>query len=165
MANEQTPYNIRREIRPNDIDAIRHIVESTGYFRPDEVDVAVELALERLHKGDPSGYYFLLIDIGNRAVAYCCFGPIPCTIGSFDLYWIAVDNNYRRKGLGGVLLQEAERMVSTMNGRKLYIETSSKSGYEDTRAFYEANGYQLASRLKDFYATGDDKITYEKDIL
>jgi ribosomal protein S18 acetylase RimI-like enzyme len=165
MTNEQTPYNIRREIRPNDIDAVRQIVESTGYFRPDEADVAVELALENLHKGDQSGYYFLFIDIGNRAVAYCCFGPIPCTIGSFDLYWIAVDNNYRRKGLGGVLLYETERMVAAMKGRKLYIETSSKTRYEDTRSFYEANGYQLASRLKDFYATGDDKVTYEKDIL
>jgi ribosomal protein S18 acetylase RimI-like enzyme len=118
MTNEQTPYNIRREIRPNDIDAVRQIVESSGYFRPDEADVAVELALENLHKGDQSGYYFLFIDIGNRAVAYCCFGPIPCTIGSFDLYWIAVDNNYRRKGLGGVLLHETERMVAAMKGRK-----------------------------------------------
>lgn len=165
MLNKPPPYKIRQEIRPNDIESIRQIVESTGYFRSDEVDVAVEIALERLHKGDQSDYSFLFIDIRKQAVAFCCFGRIPCTIGSFDLYWIAVHRNQRRKGLGRMLLHEAEEMVAALKGRKLYIETSSKPEYEDTRAFYVSNGYQLASRLTDFYSNGDDKITYVKDIM
>ncbi len=165
MNQSQPAYQIRTEITPEDTNAIRHIVESTGYFRPDEVAIAVELAQERLHVGERSGYYFVFIDIGHQTIAYCCFGPIPCTVGSFDLYWIAVDNSFRRKGLGGILLSQTERMVDAMNGRKLYIETSSKARYMDTRAFYEAHGYLLASRLKDYYSLGDDKITYAKDIL
>ena len=165
MRNESPSYQVRREIRHSDPDSVRHITESSGYFRPDEVAVAVELAEESLLKGEQSGYYFLFVDMDNRTVAYCCFGPIPCTMGSFDLYWIAVDSNYRRRSLGTVLLHEVEQMVAAMNGRKLYIETSSQSRYEDTRAFYETNGYQLVSRLKDFYHPGDDKITYEKNIL
>jgi len=161
---EQAPYKVRREIRPSDADAIRQIVESTGYFRSDEVDVAVELAWERLQEGDASGYFFLFIDRADQAVAFCCLGPIPCTIGSFDLYWIAVHNDCRRQGLGRVLLREAEQLVATMKGRKLYIETSSKPGYDDTRAFYSANGYHHACTLQDFYAPSDDKITFAKDI-
>ena len=165
MVREMPSYRVRREIRPSDPDSVRHITESSGYFRPDEVAVAVELAEESLQKGEKSGYYFLFVDIYNRAVAYCCFGPIPCTIGSFDLYWIAVDSHYRRRSLGTVLLHEAEKAVASMKGRKLYIETSSQSRYEDTRVFYEANGYKLISRLKDFYHPGDDKITFEKNIV
>ena len=32
-------------------------------------------------------------------IGYVCYGPIACTVGSFDLYWIAVDRR-RARGRG-----------------------------------------------------------------
>lgn len=155
------PITLRHELRPSDPDAIARIVSSTGFFRPAEVGVAVELATERLAKGDASGYHFVLGD--NEAgvlVAYACFGPIPCTVDSFDLYWIAVDTSLQGHGLGRRVLREAEATIRAMGGRRVYIETSSQPLYEPTRRFYAASGYAEEARLRDFYTAGDDKVIY-----
>src|SRR5690606_23231338 len=48
----------RTEVNPGDRRRVREIVESTGFFTPAEVDVAVELVDERLSKADASGYFF-----------------------------------------------------------------------------------------------------------
>jgi ribosomal protein S18 acetylase RimI-like enzyme len=44
----------------------------------------------------------------------------------------------------------------------MYAETSGRPQYEPTRAFYERMGYQVAARLKDFYAPGDDKVIFAR---
>ncbi len=164
--SQQLP-SVRLRLLPGSDDTghVRRISTASGYFRPDEVDVAVELVNEALVKGDSSGYHFIFADIGNRTAGYCCFGPIPCTIGSFDLYWIAVDNALRRQGIGRIMLAQAEKLVLSRGGRQMYIETSSLPTYHDTHAFYISNGYKQVSELKNFYQDGDDKITYMKRLL
>lgn len=155
---------IRSEICSDDTLKIRQILESTGYFSQEEVVIAEELALERLEKGEASGYFFLFVDGPDGPIAFGCFGPIPCTLGSYDLYWIAVHNDYRRKGLGAFMLSTVEKQLKAASARKLYIETSSREQYNDTRQFYTSRGYRLASCITDFYNTGDDKHTYVKDL-
>lgn len=154
---------IRRDVRPDDPEAIRRIVASTGFFRPGEVDVAVELAQERLARGDASGYHFVFLDdpsAGGRAVGYVCVGPIPCTVDSFDLYWIAVDAGCQGRGLGRRLMAEGEALIRALGGKRVYIETSGLPLYEPTRRFYLASGYVEQARLPDFYTRGDDKVIY-----
>ena len=151
----------RHELRPSDPEAVRHIVASTGFFRPAEVDVAVELPTERLARGEASGYHFVLADDeAGGLVGYACFGPIACTVDSFDLYWIAVDAGRQGRGLGRLVMREAERCIRAMGGRRVYIETSSQPLYEPTRRFYLSAGYAEEARLRDFYTAGDDKVVY-----
>ena len=52
----------RREVRESDREAVRSIVESSGFFSAAEAEVAVELVEERLHKGMASGYDFLFAE-------------------------------------------------------------------------------------------------------
>ena len=155
---------LREQVLPSDREHVRRIVESTGFFRADEVDVAVELVDERLAKGPASGYEFVLADRGDRAVGYACFGPIACTIGSYDLYWIAVDAEQQGTGLGRLLLNAAEDAIRCAGGRHVYIETSNRPQYTPTRGFYDRCGYRLAAVLPDFYAPGDGKVIYVKDL-
>ncbi len=102
---------LRSEVHPGDPDTIRKIVQSTGFFREDEILVAVELAEERLQKGTASGYEFLFAEIAARPVAYSCYGMIPCTLHSFDLYWIVTHRDYMNRGIGKYLLQETEKAI------------------------------------------------------
>ena len=158
----------------SDVEAIRRMAEATGFFRPDEVAVATELIEEALAKGDASGYYLYLAvaaDAPGRAgssatadslMGYVCYGPTPCTIGSFDLYWIVVDTRRQGKGLGKELMRRAEESAKARGGRRMYVETSGKEQYQATRRFYEKAGYRVAARLEDFYDIGDDKLIYEK---
>src|SRR3954468_9257707 len=108
-------HPLRYDVRPHDAVAVREIVSSTGFFHDFEIDVAVELVQERLVQGLASGYYFVFSDdpATGRAIGYACFGPIPCTVGSFDLYWIAVHNDWRGRGLGTRLMREAERSMAS----------------------------------------------------
>jgi hypothetical protein len=45
--------SLRSEVYPQDVENVRNIVESTGFFYPHEVKIAVELVEERLSKGPP----------------------------------------------------------------------------------------------------------------
>ena len=80
---------------------------------------------------------------GKRPPGYLCYGPIAGTAGSYDLYWIAVDANVQRQGLGKVLLAESERLIRQEGGKRVYVETSNRGHYASTRAFYERSGYTL----------------------
>lgn len=159
----------RESARPSDAAAVERIVGSTGFFRPDEIAVAVELVRERLDRGPESGYHFVFAEQARAAdepphehavLGYACFGPIPCTIDSYDLYWIAVGEAARGRGLGRRILLEAERRIAAMGGARVYIETSSRPLYDPTRGFYAAAGYREEARLADFYTAGDDKVIY-----
>lgn len=152
----------RYEVTPADRQTVRAIVESTGFFSAAEIDVAVELVDERLAKGEPSGYHFVLLEAAGQTLGFACYGPIPATAASFDLYWIVTHNARQGAGIGRRLLAESERLIQAAGGRRVYVDTSSRPQYTPTRAFYEHNGYQCAAVLDDFYAPGDGKVIYLK---
>jgi len=154
----------RFEVREKDIRRVRELAESSGFFYPDEVDVAVELVEERLAKGDASGYFFVFAEINGTTVGYTCFGPIPCTKTSFDLYWIVTHNDFRGKGIGKQLLALTYQAIREMKGLKLYAETSSRQQYLPTQKFYEKNGFEKEAQIRDFYDSGDDKIIYGRKV-
>lgn len=147
-----------------DVESVRGIVASSGFFYDEEVEVAVELVRERLSKGLASGYYFLFGMLEERVVGYACFGPIACTKFSYDLFWIAVDNSARGSGVGGGILQKVEQRVKRMGGKRIYVETSSRELYRPTHAFYRKCGYSEETVIRDFYAPGDHKVIYLKEV-
>ncbi len=149
---------------PADIEAVRLLAARTGFFRPDEIDVAAELVEERLAKGAASGYYFYFAETDAVLAGYVCYGPTPCTIGSFDLYWIVVDKDFQGQGLGLSLAAMAEESARSMGGRRMYVDTSGRELYRPTQRFYVKAGYVEAARLSDFYDIGDDKIIFQKQI-
>ena len=151
---------LRSEVRPTDSAAVRRIVESTGLFRPAEIDVAVELVETRLAKGPGSGYEFVFAEQKGEVVGYACYGPNTLTVASWDLFWIAVEHTLHGQGIGRLLLDEAQRRISAAGGKRIYIETSHRADYAATRGFYERCGYRLEAVLKDFYAPGDSKAIY-----
>ncbi|OGF97265.1 MAG: hypothetical protein A2Z06_01945 [Candidatus Glassbacteria bacterium RBG_16_58_8] len=156
--------DFREEVRSADRDHVRAIVSSTGFFSPEEIEIAVELVEERLARGPGSGYHFVFAEYGGRVVGYSCFGPIPGTRESYDLYWIAIHEACRGLGIGTALLEESERRILRSGGRRVYVETSFRNQYGPTRAFYAARGYAQEALLKDFYAPGDSKIIFSKTI-
>ena len=163
-AQVQSSPTFRFDVRDSDQHAVRSIIQRTGFFRPDEVDVAVELVDEHLHRGVAAGYHFVFAEIEGRVVGYACYGPIACTVASFDLYWIAVDPEHQRIGLGGLLMQAVETQIAATGGRRIYIDTSGQPKYAPTRGFYERHGFRCEARLVDFYAPGDDRIIYAKRV-
>lgn len=152
----------RETVKPVDIEHVREIVTSTGFFYDFEIPVAVELVEERVAEGEESRYFFLFVEMEGKTVSYSCYGPIAGTDAGFDLYWIATHNNYRGLGIGKKLLDEIHRIVKNLGGRYIIAETSSIDKYKPTREFYEKNNYDKDAVIRDFYTIGDDKVIYVK---
>jgi ribosomal protein S18 acetylase RimI-like enzyme len=153
---------LREAAQPSDIRSVGELVTSTGFFSAAEIAVALELVTERLERGDSSTYQFAFAEAAGVLVSYACYGEIPCTVGSYDLYWIAVAPDWQGKGLGSAMLAYVETLIAASGGRRIYIETSSRIQYAPTRAFYGRNGYREAAVLEDYYAPGDAKHVFQK---
>lgn len=139
---------------------LRQILDATAVFRPEEVSVALELFDE------PPGedYEFVGAFEGEDLVGYACFGPTPGTDRTYDLYWIAMHPCAQGHGSGSHLLNAVEDRLRRRDARLLVAETSSRSEYDGTRAFYAARGYREAARMRDFYAPDDDRVIYTKHL-
>lgn len=156
------PLPLRDTVRAGDVVQIRALVTATGFFSPEEIAIAGELAEETLARGPGSGYEFLFADDPDGIIGYTCFGRIPGTRSGYDLYWIAVHPHHQRTGLGRRLLTESEARILRAGGERVYVETSGRERYAPTRSFYQRCGYDVAAVFPDFYAAGDDRIVYIK---
>lgn len=155
-----------------DADRIEQLTRATGFFSAEEVAIARELAEANIGKGEvASEYYFLILDaehaqtaLGGAIDAYACFGPIPGTKASFDLYWIVVAPSAQGRGLGRALVTAVEERLRAVGGKRLYADTSSRAQYAPTRAFYERCGFTQVASLEDYYDDGDGKVMYLKKL-
>lgn len=148
-----------RSVRASDRAAVEHITRSSGLFREDEIPVAVEV-FDAAAAGDPS-YTALAAEADGRVAGWICWGPTPCTLGTWDLYWMAVDPSLQGSGVGTALIREMEHRLAGL-ARMIVVETAGRADYAGTRAFYEARGYRAVATIPDFYAPGDDQIAYVK---
>jgi GNAT superfamily N-acetyltransferase len=153
---------IRRGLNPADREPVEALIRATEFFNPEEVEVAMELVDDRLANGESSHYRFLVAESDGQVAGYACWGPIPGTVASADLYWIVVHPQFQGKRIGAALLQAAEEWMASVGRTRVYVETSTRPQYLPTRAFYAACGYQLAAELEDFYAPGDGKAVFLK---
>jgi ribosomal protein S18 acetylase RimI-like enzyme len=155
----------RDVLKPEEDGVIRAITDSAGVFYPEEVDIAEELARENLDRGAlESGYHFLVAELGGEVCGYTCFGPIPGARRRYDLYWIAVAENFKGGGVGRALMARSEAAILKSGGAKVYVETSSRPPYAPARAFYRRCGYHEDAVLKDYYDDGDDKVIFAKSL-
>lgn len=152
----------RFEVTDRDAQLVRELVAETGFFNPEEIGVAEELVVERLAKGDNSGYHFVLAEIDGQLAGYASYGHIAGTRDSYDLYWIAVHPRHQGQGIGRLILDQAEQCIQQSGGRRVYIETSNREQYQSTRGFYLSCGYECDAILANFYGAGDDKVIYVK---
>jgi len=155
-------FTYRQKIQPSDIEAIAYIVESSDFFSDEEIEIAIELAEEKIERQEASSYRFLIAEDEKRVVGYTCYGLIPATSSSYDIYWIVVSKDFHGKGLGKLLMAETEKLIYQSGGRQIYAETSSRNQYIPTHKFYESCGYHQEAFLKNFYSEGDGKIIYAK---
>jgi len=155
---------LRHRIDNQDVKSIRGILESSRFFYDYEIEVAVGIAEEYLNTPDHNGYHFIGLYEDGILIGFTTYGLIPCTKDSYDLYWIAVHEDFRSKGYGMKLLEATENHILTLDGKRVYIETSSTEKYVPTQVFYLKAGYVLEACLKNYYREGDDKLMYSKEL-
>jgi ribosomal protein S18 acetylase RimI-like enzyme len=142
---------------------IAAMVVSVGNFNQAEIECALELVDIYLNDGNQSDYRVVVAeDSESKVHAYACWGPVPLTKGTYDLYWIATHPDSHCRGFGRALMAYVESKVLENSGRLLVVETSSKESYRHTIRFYHNLAYEEVSRIHDFYDVGDDKLVFVK---
>ena len=152
---------VLRHLTAADRGRIEEITRAVGVFRDDEIPVALEV-FDGAVAGSPD-YLALGAEVEGRLAGWICWGPTPCTLGTFDLYWMAVAPDRHGAGIGTALLHRMEqRLVGA--ARLVVVETAGRPDYAPTRSFYEARGYRRTAVIPDFYAPGDDQVVYTKQL-
>jgi ribosomal protein S18 acetylase RimI-like enzyme len=168
-----------RDLTSADAVRILEITRTTGVFREEELVIAAEVFHDAVEaagpsgglapdadRGDPMGrpYYALGAELDGELVGWICWGQTPCTEGTWDLYWLAVDPRAYRTGIATALVAEMERRLIG-RARLISVDTSGRPDYTPTRAFYAARGYVAVARVPDFYAPGDDQVIFTKRLV
>ncbi|HSH69424.1 MAG TPA: GNAT family N-acetyltransferase [Deferrisomatales bacterium] len=151
-----------RGLAPGDLEPLLAVLEADRVFRPGELEVAREVLEAAIAKGEGSGYHCAVAEQDADPVGFACWGPTPCTEGTFDLYWLAVHPRGQRTGVASALLAAAIDGVVRVGGRLLVVETSGSAPYAPAQAFYAARGFHVAARIPDFYRPDDPKVVYTK---
>lgn len=152
---------IRRAAR-GDRDALAAVVRSDTTFKPEEIEVALELIDASL--AGSADYELRVAEDGGRVIGYVCFGPTPMTRATWDLYWVVVDRAARGRGVAAALIAAMESELAGRGGGHVRVETSETDGYGAARKLYARLGYPEAARLTDFYEPGDALLIYYKRV-
>ncbi|MBD1877080.1 GNAT family N-acetyltransferase [Nodosilinea sp. FACHB-131] len=149
-----------RPSTPDDTIALIAIADAIG-FESNELDQLSEM-LTDYFDGDSDNDRFWLTDDDNGpiGVAYC--EPERMTNRTWNLQLIAIRPDRQGQGRGATLLRHVEQTLTARGGRMLLVETSGLPEFECTRAFYRKCAYEEEARIRDFYATGDDKVVFRK---
>lgn len=103
--------------------------------------------------------YFFVVTMPDRVIGFVG-GAIRR--GHGHISGLAVDKEYRMKGIGERLLKIADHEFRTSGFDKVTLEVR-KSNWGAIR-FYKKQGYRRAYLIKGYYADGEDAIVYEKKI-
>jgi ribosomal protein S18 acetylase RimI-like enzyme len=123
---EEGDLTIRQGLEAADRAPLEAVIRGTGFFNPEEIEVAIELIDDRLSLGEESHYRFLVAERDGQVAGYACWGPIPGTAASVDLYWIVVHPERQGQGIGAALLRAAEEWVVSSGRNRVYVETSTR---------------------------------------
>jgi GNAT superfamily N-acetyltransferase len=99
-----------RNLTAADRGRIEEISRAVGLFREDEIAVALEV-FDGAVAGSPD-YLALGAEHDGRLAGWICWGPTPCTLGTYDLYWMAVDRALHGAGIGSALVRAMERRLA-----------------------------------------------------
>ncbi len=150
-----------RPTTPDDTSAILALAVSSGLFPPEGTE---ELAtvLNGCLRGEHGADHCWVTDDDDGAVGVAYYAPERMTDGTWNLLMLAVHPDRQRQGRGASLVRHVESVLAARGARLLLVETSGLESFERTRAFYRSLGYEEEARIRDYYKTGEDKVTFRK---
>jgi ribosomal protein S18 acetylase RimI-like enzyme len=151
-----------RPLAAHDRAPLRALLTATASFTIPEIEIAEELIDAVLMRPDQRDYHAFVATVDDRAVGLLIVGPVPATVGTWHLYWIAVHPDQQGTGAGAALAAHVESFVRERGGYLIMVETSSQPAYARARSFYAKHGYTELVRVADYYRPGDDLVMFAR---
>ncbi len=89
----------------------------------------------------------------------------PVSDKALEILWLAVRRELRGKGIGTEMLRFVERWAEERNFEILVVKTSgdlSYKPYDETRRFYEKNGFVRIALIDPYPGWGEEAMVYVK---
>ncbi len=154
-----TDMNVR-PTEQNDIQDIQLILKQTQLFPSDILPAMIDGFLS----GDTTGGLWLSCEERGKAIGFCHAAPEHMTDGTWNMLAIAVLPAEQGKGYGRAITARLEAILADHDQRILIVNTSGTETFSRARLFYANNGYTEEARIRDFWASGDDKIVFWKSL-
>lgn len=139
------------------IPQLRAVLDSIALF---PAEMLPELMAPCL-AGEADALWLTMLRDG-RATGFCYARAEALTEGTWNMLALGVAASAQRSGLGARLVRALEERLRAKGARLLIVDTSGTAAFAPARSFYEACGYHQEARIRDFWAEGDDKITFRK---
>lgn len=153
-------HTIIKATTPEDTTAILELAK-TNHFDSEEIEV-IEETLNNYLDGNSKDLWFTATFDEPVGVIYCT--PEPMTQGTWNILMLLVSPKHHRKGYGRALISHVEETLRANSARLVIVETSSLDDFKGARAFYLKCGYMEEARISNFYAAGDHKIIFSKEL-
>lgn len=157
----------RNDVVATDLEDVRKISSSAKNFDNEDVKITVSLVDNALYcKEHPEDKdlahdtQFLFAEQDGKTCAFACYGHIPDSDSTYELYWLATHCQYCGQGIGKRLVSELINRLKAEGARKIFLKTDGKEQYKETRRFYDSCGFTLEATLKQYYAKYDDCCIY-----
>lgn len=146
-----------RATSADDIPGLKKILDGTELF-PSEMLADM---LAPFLAGETDAFWLTCLKDGEVA-GLCYTAPEDFADGTWNMRALAVRPDLQGKGLGATLVKAAENHLKERGQRILIVDTSGTDDFALTRQFYVRNGYEAEARIRDYWAAGDDKVTFRK---
>ena len=156
---EQARTDVRPTIRA-DIPALQAVLDGTELFPSEMLPDMIEGFLS----GEPSDLW-LTATLDGDPVGLCFCAPEQLADGAWNMLALAVLPTHQGGGLGARMVERLEADLRARgDARILIVDTSGSDSFARTRGFYEKQGYEPEARIRDYWADGDDKVTFRKTL-
>ena len=91
-------------------------------------------------------------------------GVITCDFNQFDadIEGVVVKKEYRRQGVGALLIKELEKALTQKNIEKIFLEV--RKGNIVAQKLYQKMGFNTISQRKEYYSDGEDALVMAKEL-
>lgn len=149
-----------RQTRQTDVAPLKTLLDQIELFPS---DMLPDMIAEYL-SGDIDQSIWLTARKDSQIIGFCYAAAEMLTEGTWNLRAIGVLPSAQENGVGSALTRKLEDTLHGTGQRILIVDTSGKDGFHKVHKFYQKNGYTKVSTIPDFWAEGDDKVTYWKSL-
>ena len=132
-----------RLLREEDIPAVYHIALNSFEYPWSELKFDETMRLPFIHP---------MVAIEGDTIAGYCYTSVM--FDESEIYDIAVAPNYRKNGVGQLLMEEAISFAKEKGAKMMFLEVASKN--TAALELYKRNGFEITSVRKNYYKDGDD---------
>ena len=151
MPNKSLEFQMEMEIRKVRFEEMEEVYNLAKKYLKEEYTFDLLL---KLWSFSPNG--FLVAKENEKIVGFIVGAKIDAT--TLRILMLAVDKNYRRRGIATSLLKKLQFNFPEI--RKITLETRIDNNA--AIQFYKKHGFKIVERVKDFYTDGSEAYILEK---